>query len=66
MPLHSVDGVGEFRLWDEGRSIAEVCTANWLRSRKFRWRERFAADGLAGRLDGYRSVEASELPRADG
>jgi len=51
------------RLWDEGRSVSEVCTVMGCgRASLFRWRERFAADGLAGLLDRYRSVRESDLP----
>lgn len=51
------------RLWDEGRSVADVCTVTGCgRASLFRWRERFAADGIEGLLDRYRSVSESDLP----
>lgn len=51
------------RLWDEGRSIGDVCTMIGCgRASLFRWRERFAVDGLEGLLDRYRSVRESDLP----
>jgi transposase InsO family protein len=53
------------RLWAEGRSIEQVCgEIGCGRATLFRWRDRFAADGIAGLLDRYRSVEAGELPAA--
>jgi len=51
------------RAWAEGLAPAEVCARfGCSRASLFRWRERFAADGLVGLADRYRSVRSAELP----
>jgi len=51
------------RAWTEGAALAEVCAHYECgRASLFRWRDRFAAQGIAGLIDRYRPTRHCELP----
>jgi transposase InsO family protein len=51
------------RAWTEGAALTEVCARyDCGRASLFRWRDRFAAEGLTGLLDRYHPTRRSELP----
>ena len=51
------------RAWGEGTPLADVCARyDCGRASLFRWRDRFAAEGLTGLVDRYRPTRRSELP----